>query len=128
MTWWTLILAGFATPGAAQDYPHRDWGQVVTLDMTMADATACIAREMDRHGSVLVLPVEGGADIDFSVDVMWGKQLDPWERFKLRTEEGKTVLRVFYRKPTGPKSVGKDVERLRKRCLVIREMRPVLPE
>lgn len=50
---------------AGNNDPHRDWGRTVELDMSLTDATACIAREMSRKGKVLVLPVEGGNDIDF---------------------------------------------------------------
>ena len=89
MKWPILILAGFAATASADkdtDYPHRDWGHVATLDMSVAEATACIARALDKGGSVLVLPVDGGNDIDYSVDVPWGKRPDAWERFKLRND------------------------------------------
>lgn len=104
---------------AGPDYPHRDWGKVATLDMSLTDATTCIARTLNKRGSVLVLPVDGGNDIDFSVGVAWGNQPDPWERFKLREEEGVTTLRVFYRHPIRRGGVDKDVKRLQKHCLKI---------
>lgn len=126
-----IALAGFAlvtAPALARsdtDFPHRDWGQVATLDMTVAEATGCIARELDRQGSVLVLPVEGGNDIDFSAGGMFGGSVgEPWERFKVRREGDVTTLRVFYRHPFNQKGVGKAVERLGKRCLRISSLRP----
>lgn len=119
----TLAIAGFAalSTGAIArsdtDYPHRDWGQVATLDMSLVEATACIARELNRTGDASVLPVEGGNDIDFAVRPMWGPKMEPWETFKIRSEGGTTTLRVFYRHPVKQKGVSKDVSRLQKQCL-----------
>lgn len=127
MKWPALILAGFvasASVGPDTDFPHRDWGQVAMLDMTVADATACIARELNRSGSVLVLPVEGGNDIDFTVNVLWGKKMEPWERFKLRGNGPTSTLSLFYRHPVTQKGVGKDIARLQKKCLRVSSMRP----
>ncbi|WP_293875583.1 hypothetical protein [Sphingomonas sp. UBA978] len=127
MKWPILILAGFAATASADkdtDYPHRDWGHVATLDMSVAEATACIARALDKGGSVLVLPVDGGNDIDYSVDVPWGKRPDAWERFKLRNDGATTTLRLFYRHPVSQKGAGKDVERLKKQCLRVSRVDP----
>ena len=124
LKWSTLLAIGCSAPAISQDYPHRDWGQVATLDMTVVDATACIAREQDRRGAVLVLPVEGGNDIDFSIDVAWGKKLDPWVRFKIRSIGDVTTLRVFYRRPYKSNRISKDIERLQKECLRVRNIGP----
>ncbi len=122
-----LIAYGPSAPASARsdtDYPHRDWGHVATLDMTIADATTCIARELNRNGDALVLPVEGGNDVDFTVHVPWGKKMEPWETFKLRSSGGVTTMRVFYRHPVRQNGVGKDVARLQKRCLKVKSIDP----
>ena len=90
------------------------------LDMSAPDAVTCIARELNRKGDAMILPVEGGGDIDFTVHVMWGKKLEPWETFKVRTENGKTVLRIYYRHPVKAKGISKDVAKMQTRCLVVK--------
>lgn len=127
MKWPALILAGFALTASAEkdtDYPHRDWGQVATLDMSVTEATTCIARFLARKGDAIVLPVEGGNDIDFAVRPMWGPKMEPWESFKVRDEAGVTTLRLFYRHPVRKKGAGKDIDRLVKACLKIRSLTP----
>lgn len=125
-----IALAGFAVvtaPALARsdtDFPHRDWGQVATLDMTVAEATACIARELSRNGDALVIPVDGGNDIDFAVRPMWGPKMEPWETFKLRSTDGITTLRIFYRHPVKKGGVSKDVARFQKHCLRVRRIDP----
>lgn len=118
-----IILAGFAaTPAIAAsdtDYPHRDWGQTLTLDMTTADATACIARTMGRHAEAAVIPMDGGNDIDVAPNSLWGPKLEPWTTFKVREAAGVVTLQVFYRHPIKQSSVGKEVARLEKRCLKV---------
>jgi len=103
-----IILAGFAAvpAHAGPDYPHRDFGQVIALDMSLPDATSCIARSMDRYGSVLVLPNDGGDDIDFSAGTMFGGSVnEAWISFKVRPDGDASNLRVFYRHPVIAKGV-----------------------
>lgn len=86
--------------------------------MSLSDATACVAREMSRKGKVLVLPVEGGNDIDFYMGSMLGGPAgDAWERFLLRSSGSVTTMTALYRHPATMKWVNKDVERMEKRCL-----------
>lgn len=118
-----ILLA--AIPGGSlaasdTDYPHRDWGQTLTLDMSVSDATDCIARVFDKGGSVLVLPTEGGNDIDWSIDVPWGKRPDAWERYSLRANGTATTLRASYRHPSSQKRVSKHVDNLKRACLRVR--------
>jgi hypothetical protein len=130
MKWLAIILVGFDTSAAAApdtDYPHRNWGQVATLDMSLAEATACIARTKTGGGaSTQVIPAEGGNDIDFrpSAGLFGGSVSEPWETFKVRTVGGSTELRVFYRHPYRQGGITKDVARLQKRCLRVSSMRP----
>lgn len=126
-----LLLAGFAALVMSQasarsdtDYPHRDWGQVATLDMSLTDATACIVRELNRNSDTSVIPVEGGNDIDVAPHLMWGPKPEPWNTYKLRNVGGVTTLRVFYRHPVKQKTVSKDVAKLQKYCLKIRQIDP----
>lgn len=124
-----VALALIAAPSAAfgrsdTDYPHRDWGKVVTLDMNITEATACLARELNRRGDALVVPVDGGNDIDFTFHVAWGKKMEPWETFKIRTAGGTTTLKVFYRHPVKQSAVDKDIRRLQKQCLKVRQIDP----
>lgn len=126
-----IILAGFvAMPAMAApdtDFPHRDWGQIATLDMTVDEATSCIARELNRFGDATVLPMAGGNDIDFAAHPMWGPKMEPWQTFKVRSEDGATKLRVFYRHPVKKASVSKDVTRMQKRCLKVQKIDPLPP-
>lgn len=118
-----LVPSAIAAPDT--DYPHRDWGQVATLDMSLADATACIARAMDREGSVLVLPTEGGNDIDFSPGGLFGAStFEPFLRFKVRPTGEFAEMRLFYRHPVSQKKAGRYVEKLQKRCLKVRSIAP----
>jgi hypothetical protein len=119
-----MLILMLAAAVSDTDYPHRPWGQVATLSMSASEATACIARELDKGGSALVLPVEGGTDIDWSVDVSWGKRPDAWERFSVRSGGGSTTMTVSYRHPSSVKRVAKHVDKLAKACLRIAEMRP----
>lgn len=129
MKWPIIILSGFAATASAKqntDYPHRDWGQIVTLNMSLNDATACIAREKNRQGATLVLPVEGGNDIDWrsTTGFFGGVVSEPWETFKLRASNGITTLSVFYRHPLRLGGVTKDIARLQKRCLIVTSIIP----
>ena len=124
-----IILAGFALDPSAHarsdtDYPHRDWGQVVTLDMTVAEATSCVARELGRTADVSVIPAEGGNDIDIAAHVMWGKKMEPWQTYKIRGEGGIVTLRGFYRHPVKQKAVSKEVAKLQDRCLKAKSIDP----
>lgn len=125
-----LLIAGFAAIAstaaiAGNDDPHRDWGRTLTLDMSLADATACVAREMSRKGKVLVLPVEGGNDVDFFMGSMLGGSAgDAWERFLLRSSGVATTMTVLYRHPATMKWVNKDVERMSKGCLKVSRTHP----
>jgi len=118
MKWPALILAVVATTASARsdtDYPHRDWGQVMTLDMTVADATACIARELGRRADAIVIPVDSGNDIDVAPHT-WPKS-GPWQSYKVRSVGGATLLRSFYRHPVKSKAIDKEVAKLRSQCL-----------
>ncbi len=91
--------------------------------MTLADATACIARVMDREGSVLVLPVEGGNDLDYTAGTMFGSVNESWVRFQIRAGEA-TTLRIFYRHPVNQKWLRRVNRNLVKVCLKVIETRP----
>lgn len=121
----SLAFIPAASAGPDTDFPHRDWGQVAILDMTLADATSCIARAMDRDGAVLVLPVDGGNDIDFSPGTMFGGSTnEPFLRFKVRESGDASTMRLFYRHPVRKKLAGRYVEKLQKRCLKVRSIDP----
>jgi hypothetical protein len=119
MLWPIILSAGAVLTGPMAkdtDYPHRDWGQVATLDMTVAEATACIARQMDREGSVLILPVDGGNDLDYTAGTMFGSVNEPWVRFQVRAAPS-TTLRISYRKPVGQKWLRRVMRNFQKSCL-----------
>ncbi len=115
------MLAGFAalaTQASARsdtDYPHRDWGKVVELDMNVTEATACIVRELGRRSDVTTIAAEGGNDIDVAPRT-WPKS-EPWQTFKVRAEEGVTTLRIFYRRPIRIGANDKAVAKMSKQCL-----------
>lgn len=125
-----LLLAGFAalaTQASARsgtDYPHRDWGKVVMLDMSVIDATACITRELNRNGDATVIPMEGGNDIDLAPHLAWGKKMEPWQTFKVRNESGVTTLRIFYRKPVRITANDKIVAKMGQQCLKVKSVAP----
>lgn len=118
-----LLLAGFAalaTQASARsdtDYPHRDWGKVVTLDMSVVDATACIMRELGRSADVTVIPADGGNDIDVAPHLMWGRKSEPWQTYQIRDQSGITTMRAFYRHPVKQSAIDKEVAKLQKFCL-----------
>jgi hypothetical protein len=75
----TLIIAGLsaiaASPATAQSnsrYPHRDWGKVATLNMSVIDATTCILRVLNRGSTATLIPAEGGNDIDLKPGTILG--------------------------------------------------------
>ena len=127
----TILLAALiSTPalaGPETDYPHRDWGQIATLAMPASDAVACIARELDKNGSVLVLPVDGGTDIDFSISgpLFMQNAGEPYMRFKVRESEGAVTMRAFYRRPLSQKSTDKTITGMEKRCLKVANKAPI---
>jgi len=127
-----LGAASIATAAYARsdtDYPHRDWGKAATLNMSLADATACIAREMGRRGGIVVIPADGGNDIDYSARTGFGGTVDePWMRFKLSAEGDITGLRVFYRHPVTRRRIGKDVARMQEYCLKVVSITAALPD
>lgn len=124
-------LVGFVALGAAQgadtDYPHRDWGQTVTLDMTAPEAAACITRQMARlYGRVIPVPAEGGTDIEGGPGGgFFGTAHDPWVSYQVRSAANVTTLRVFYRHPISQKNIGRDVRRMGAKCLKIAATRAV---
>ncbi len=125
MKWPAIILAGFAVSASAEkgsDQPHRDWGQVATLDMEVGAATACIARTMDREGSVLMLPVQGGSDLDYSAGTFLGGSVSkPWATFHVRDKPA-TTLRITYRHPVNQKWIRRVMRNLTKSCLTVRRI------
>jgi hypothetical protein len=93
--------------------------------MTLADATTCVARTMDREGSVLVLPVEGGNDLDYSAGTMFGGSVnEAWATFAIRGGQTST-LRISYRHPVNQKWLRRVMRNLQKRCLRVRQIQPV---
>ncbi|ALC12475.1 hypothetical protein [Sphingopyxis sp. 113P3] len=124
----SLALSASASARSDTDYPHRDWGQVATLDMSVTEATACITRELSRSGSATVIPADGGNDIDFkaSSGFFGGTVNEPWQTFKVREVDGSIVLRVFYRHPVNKKRVAKQVEKMRRHCLKVVNIDPAL--
>lgn len=125
-----LLLAGFAaiaTQAYARsdtDYPHRDWGKVVALDMSVTEATACITRELNRTRVPTVIAVDGGNDIDVAAHVAWGKKMEPWQTFKVRSDGEDATLRIFYRHPIRQGANDKLVAKMSKQCLKVRSIQP----
>lgn len=129
MKWPALILAGFALTASAKegtDYPHRDWGQVATLDMTATEAAACVTRQLSRqYGRVTPVPAEGGTDIEGGPGGgIFGVAHDPWVSFQVRGDENAATLRVFYRHPVSQKNLSRDVRRMGEKCLKISKLAP----
>ncbi|WPZ05664.1 hypothetical protein [Pelagerythrobacter marinus] len=117
----TLLAALTSTAAiAGPDYPHRDWGQTLALDMTATEATACMARELDRQGEALIVPAEGGSDIDFSSDAMFGGAVgEPWIRFQIREDDDATTLSALYRHPVNKRWIARVLRNAEKRCLKV---------
>lgn len=121
-----MAFAPVAIASPDTDYPHRDWGQVATLDMSLADATTCVTRGIARtYERVITVPVEGGTDIDAGPGGgFFGVAHDPWVRLMVREDAGAVTLRAFYRHPVSRKDVGKIIEKLKKRCLKVASIAP----
>lgn len=125
----TLILLAVAAPASAKedtDYPHRDWGQVATLDMTPNEAAACVTRQLSRQfGRVTPVPAEGGTDIEGGPGGgVFGVAHDPWVSYHVRAEGQAATLRVFYRHPVSQKNLTRDVRRMGEKCLKIAKLSP----
>lgn len=123
----TALAACIVLPAHADDdtdQPHREWGQIATIDMPLAEATACITRGIARsYERVLPVPAENGTDIDAGPGGgFWGVAHDPWLRLRVRQDGDAVTLRVLYRHPVSQKQVTKEVERLQKRCLKVRSI------
>lgn len=116
-----LMAAQPVSAATDTDFPHRDWGKIASLDMPFDEAQACIARELDKTGSVLVLPVDSGSDIDFSIggSILTPNTGEPYLRFKLRRIEHEITLRAYYRRPLSLKGLNGTVEALGRKCLKI---------
>ena len=97
------------------------------LDMTVIDATACIARELGRSNDILVIPMDGGNDIDIAPHPLWGRKLEPLLTYKLRTAEDFTKLTILYRHPFKPKVIDKDLRSLQRHCLKVTTIEPAPP-
>lgn len=120
----TAILVGWGGQAAAKtpDKPHRPMGKVAILDMPFNEAQACIARQLDESGSVLVLPVESGSDIDWTIPGALFAQTagEPYATFQLRQDDQSVRLNVLYRRPLSASSMEKTVRNLSKKCLVVK--------
>ena len=125
-----ILLAGFAAipahAGPETDFPHREWGMVAMLNMSLTDATACVTRELARqYGRTTPVPAEGGTDIDGGPGGgLFGLAYDPWVRIKVREANGVVTLGASYRHPVSAKQLGKVITRMQKRCLRVAEIRP----
>lgn len=128
MIFTAIVSVGFAINSLEKkdtDYPHRDWGQIATLNMTPAEAAACIARQLSRDNDrVLPIAVDGGIDIDAGPEGFFGVVNEPWERYQVRSENGQTTLRVFYRHPANRRNISRVVRRMGTRCLKVIEVKP----
>lgn len=118
-----LAFAALMAAFSPQDYPHRDWGKVATLSMSVDEAAACIARTYNRRGGALVVPADGGVDID-ATSFATIPRGEPWQRFKLRTAGDVTTMRVLFRRPLSAKRTEKDVRKLGADCLRISSIDP----
>lgn len=135
MSQWKALAVSLIAVGTIAadkpDQPFRPMGEIAVLDMPLAEAQACVARTMDKSGSVLVLPVDGGADIDWGIGggFLAPNTGEPYATFQLRENAaGKVTLAILYRHPMRAKVMRKTVDQLAKRCLVVRSMEPqVLP-
>lgn len=118
------LAAPLAPAQSGTDYPHRDWGQTATLDMSLGDATTCVTQGIARtFERVIPVPAESGSDIDAGPGGgIFGVAHDPWIRLKVRQEGTTVTLRAFYRHPLSQKRVGKLIDKMQKRCLRIRSL------
>lgn len=130
MKWLIVVLAGFAAAAQAKeetDYPHRDWGQVVTLNMTATEAAACVTRQLSRqYGRVTPVPAEGGTDIEGGPGGgLFSNAHDPWVSYQVRSDGQIATLRVFYRHPVSQGDLSRDVRRMGENCLKVASFKPV---
>ena len=118
------VIPACALASPETDQPHRPWGKTAILDMTPADAQTCIARSMDKIGSVLVLPIDGGTDIDFTLSGGWltSSAGEAYARFQIRTDAGSVKLSGLYRRPLGANFFDGMLKSLQKRCLIVKDV------
>jgi hypothetical protein len=124
-----VAFAGIAASASAKqdtDYPHRDWGQVATIDMTATEAAACLTRQLSRQfGRVTPVPAEGGTDIEGGPGGgFFGTPHDPWVSYQVRGQASGSTLRVFYRHPISQGNISRDVRRMGEKCLKIAKLSP----
>lgn len=124
MMWITLPIAAAIVSASASkdtDYPHRDWGQVAVLNMTMTEATACVTRLLSRqYGRVTPVPADGGNDIEGGPGGgFFGVAHDPWVSYHVRGDGKGATLRVFYRHPISQANISRDVRRMSEKCLKV---------
>ncbi|MEY4056180.1 MAG: hypothetical protein RL519_1515 [Pseudomonadota bacterium] len=122
-----IAFASSASAAPDTDYPHRDWGKVAVIDMSLPDATTCVIRGIARtYERVVPASVDGGTDIDAGPGGgLFGIAHDPWLRLMVREIDGDVTLRVFYRHPVSQKQVNKLVSKIQERCLKVRSISSV---
>lgn len=121
-----LLALLFAALQIDKDQPHRDWGQVASLSMTVTDATACIVRRTARNGaSAQVIPADGGNDIDYraSAGLFGGSVGKPWMTYQVRQKGEGTTLTILYRHPYRKSMADKQFKDLQKHCLRVSDVR-----
>ena len=128
MTLSILIIAAVMAPApGGSDQPHRDWGQIATLDMSVTDATACIMRATSRGGaSAQIIPADGGNDIDYraAAGLFGGSVGKPWITYQVRQAGSGSLLTILYRHPYRQSMAAKQFRDLRKRCRKVASVNP----
>jgi hypothetical protein len=117
-----LVLAPmWPLAAGSDDQPHRRWDKTAWTEATLAETQACVARVMDRMGSVLVLPVEGGADIDFTIGggLFVQGMGEPYARFQVRDEGSRRTIFGLYRHPLRGNIFDGSVKSMQKRCAIV---------
>jgi hypothetical protein len=119
MILWAFVAASSAAAAPVTEtrkgFPHRDWGEVATIDLPIDLAQSCVVQQLMTSGRVVSLPVENGSDVYFAVHSLMANG-PPYVRFMLRKHEDKTHLRALYRRPFGRGTVSGFVADLQAMC------------
>jgi len=117
-----MLLAILATAAAVtappvetrKGFPHRNWGDPVTMAVPVELAQTCFVESLMAVGRVTPVSVSGGADVYFAFMSLGSAK--PYIRFMLRPRENKTEVTALYRHPVRRETVSGFVADIQAQC------------
>jgi hypothetical protein len=105
-----------ATSNAESPTPMRPFAEAIVTKVKMMEAQACATRDIAHYGQAVVVPVDGGVEIDELTRTLVTSPSDP--RFRLRvTDNGEDrKIEAFYRHPVSAKLVAWRLAKMKRTC------------